>query len=213
VAKAQRGRRDRRRLIPFEPKAFPAITTRTVVLVEGASDQFAVEALAGRQGRDLTAEGIAVVAMGGATNFKRHVEFFGPRGLDVALAGLVDQSEAHFFQRALEAAGLGEDITLTDLERLGFFVCVKDLEDELIRALGPPAVERLLERHGDLHSYRIFQNQPAQRDRTEQARLRRFMGTRGGRKHQYASLLVDELELSRVPEPLDRLLAHIAGSG
>jgi hypothetical protein len=190
---------------------FPAVAIRTVVLVEGASDQFAVEALASRRGRDLTAEGIAVVAMGGATNFKRHVEFFGPRGLDVALAGLVDQSEAHFFQRALEAAGFGDDITLTDLERLGFFVCVKDLEDELIRALGPPAVERLLERHGDLHSYRIFQNQPAQRDRTEQARLRRFMGTRGGRKHQYAPLLVKELDRSRVPEPLDRLLAHVAG--
>ena len=183
------------------------------MLVEGASDQFAVEALAARRGRELTAEGIAVVAMNGATNFKRHLEYFGPRGLDVPLAGLVDQGEAHFFQRALEAAGFGTDITLTDLEGLGFFVCVKDLEDELIRALGPPAVERLLERHGDLHSYRIFQNQPAQRDRTEQARLRRFMGTRGGRKHQYASLLVNELELSRVPEPLDRLLAHMAGSG
>lgn len=169
----------------------------------------AVETLAGRRGRDLAAEGIAVVPMGGATNFKRHLEFFGPRGLDVTLAGLVDQGEARFFQRALEAAGFGEEVTVADLERLGFFVCVKDLEDELIRALGPPAVERVLERQRDLYSYRIFQHQPAQRDRTEQARLRRFMGTRGGRKHQYASLLVNELDLAHVPQPLDRLLDHI----
>ena len=76
-------------------------------------------------------------------------------------------------------------------------------------ALSGLPVERLLERQGDLHSYRIFQNQPAQRDRTEQARLRRFMGTRGGRKHQYAELLVNELDLAHVPAPLVGLLAHI----
>jgi hypothetical protein len=187
----------------------PSAATRIVVLVEGASDQLAVETLAGRRGRDLAAEGVAVVPMGGATNFKRHLDFFGPGGLNVALAGLVDQGEARFFQRALEAAGFGDEVTVEDLERLGFFVCVRDLEDELIRALGPAAVERVLERHGDLYSYRIFQNQPAQRDRTEQARLRRFMGTRGGRKHQYAALLVNELDLGHVPAPLDQLLGHI----
>jgi hypothetical protein len=35
------------------------------------------------------------------------------------------------------------------------------------------------------------------------------MGTRGGRKIRYARLLVDTLELTRVPRPLDRLLAHV----
>lgn len=39
---------------------------RAAVLVEGASDQAAVEALATRRGRDLAAEDVAVVAMGGA---------------------------------------------------------------------------------------------------------------------------------------------------
>ena len=37
-----------------------------VVLVEGLSDQAAVEALAERRGRDLDAEGVAVVPIGGA---------------------------------------------------------------------------------------------------------------------------------------------------
>ena len=41
---------------------------RAVVLVEGVSDQAALEALARRRGRDLAAEGIEIVSMGGATN-------------------------------------------------------------------------------------------------------------------------------------------------
>ena len=188
----------------------PAATTvHTVVLVEGVSDQQAVETLAGRLGRHLAAEGVAVVAMGGATNFRRHLEFFGPHGLNVAVAGLVDAAEARFFERALEATGFRAEVTRPVMESLGFFVCEQDLEDELIRALGPPAVERLLERQGDLHSYRTFQHQPAQREKSEQARLRRFMGTRGGRKHQYASLLVNELDLGEAPEPLRRLLERV----
>jgi hypothetical protein len=186
-------------------------TVETVVLVEGVSDQEAVETLARRRGLDLPAEGIAVIAMGGATNVKRHLEFFGPPGLGVALAGLVDEGEVRVFQRALEAVGFGDEVTRKDMENLGFYVCVRDLEDELIRALGPQAVEHVLEREGDLHSYRTFQKQPAQRERSEQARLRRFMGTRGGRKHQYASLLVNALDLAVVPTPLDKLLAHLSG--
>jgi hypothetical protein len=41
--------------------------------------------------------------------------------------------------------------------------------------------------------------------------LRRFMGTRGGRKIHYARLLVDALDLTRMPRPLDRVLAHVSG--
>ena len=44
---------------------------RTVVLVEGESDQRAVEALAERRGRDLAAEGVSVVPIGGSKNFGR----------------------------------------------------------------------------------------------------------------------------------------------
>ena len=185
----------------------PVVTT--VVLVEGVSDQLAVETLAARLGRDLPAEGIAVVAMGGATNVKRHLEFFGPPGLDVRLAGLVDEGEVRVFQRALERTGHGEELARGDMERLGFYVCVRDLEDELIRALGPPVVEEILDREGDLHAFRTFQKQPEQRERTDQARLRRFMGTRGGRKHHYASVLVNALDLQSVPVPLEKLIAHL----
>jgi hypothetical protein len=34
------------------------------------------------------------------------------------------------------------------------------------------------------------------------------MGTRGGRKIHYATLLVDALDVTEVPRPLDRVLAH-----
>jgi hypothetical protein len=39
---------------------------RSIVLVEGISDQIAVETLAGLQARDLTKEGVVVVPIGGA---------------------------------------------------------------------------------------------------------------------------------------------------
>jgi hypothetical protein len=181
----------------------------TVVLVEGQSDQRAVETLAGRQGRDLDAEGIAVVPMGGATNIGRFLALYGPGGLGLRLAGLCDAAEEGAFRRGLERSGLGARLTRSGMEALGFHTCVADLEDELIRAVGPPTVEDILGAQGDLASFRLFQRQPAQRGRDLQAQLRRFMGTRSGRKFEYARSLVAALDLDRVPRPLDALLAQL----
>ncbi len=61
----------------------PANRLLAVVLVEGISDQLALEALARRRGRDLEAEGIRIVSMGGATTIGRFLERFGPHGSDV----------------------------------------------------------------------------------------------------------------------------------
>ncbi|MDX6483784.1 MAG: hypothetical protein QOE95_1555, partial [Gaiellaceae bacterium] len=80
--------------------------TRAVVLVEGISDQCALEALARRRGRNLEAEGVSVVPIGGAQAIGRFLSHFGPEGLDVRLAGLCDVGEERDFQRALERAGL-----------------------------------------------------------------------------------------------------------
>ena len=153
-----------------------------VVLVEGASDAAAIETLAARRGRDLEAEGVAVVPMGGATNIRHFVDRFGPDGLDLRLAGLCDAGEERLFQTTLERAGFGTDLTRGDMERLGFFVCDRDLEDELIRCLGVAAVEQVVESQRDLASFRILQQQPAQRGWTTEDQLRRFMGTRSGRE-------------------------------
>jgi len=179
------------------------------VLVEGISDKVAIEALAERRGLDLDAEDISVESIGGAQSIGRFVDQFRAHALEGRLAGLVDAAEEPHFRRALERAGLGSDLERSDLERLGFFVCVADLEDELIRALGAAAVERVVEAQGDLGSFRTLQKQPEWRGRSTEEQLRRFMGSGARRKIRYARLLVDVLDLSAVPRPLDRLLAHL----
>ncbi|MFI0423247.1 TOPRIM nucleotidyl transferase/hydrolase domain-containing protein [Spongiactinospora sp. 9N601] len=183
--------------------------THTVVLVEGASDKSAIEALAKRHGRHLMAEGIALLAMGGATNIGKYTARFGPRGRGLRLAGLCDAREEGDFRRSLEHAGLGTDLSRSDLEALGFFVCVADLEDELIRALGTAAVERVVDAGGELSSFRTLQRQLAWRGRSTHDQLRRFMGSGSGRKIRYSGLLVEALDLDRVPRPLDMLLAYL----
>ena len=84
---------------------------RAVLVVEGASDRVAVETLAVRLGRDLAAEGVDVVELGGATNIGRFlVEHL--RDTDgLRLAGLYDAPEERFFARGLERAGLGRSRT------------------------------------------------------------------------------------------------------
>ena len=95
------------------------------------------------------------------------------------------------------------------LGRIGFFVCVADLEDELIRSLGTARVEQVVADQGELGPLRTFSKQPFQRERTRGEQLRRFMGTRSGRKIQYARALAEALDPARVPDPLARLLAFV----
>ncbi len=197
---------------PLDPDAarrlLSAAHARAAILVEGWSDQAALEALARRRGRDLPAEGIVVVPIGGATNVQRFVEALGPRGLGLQLAGLCDVAELRHVRRGLERAGVAGD---AGIDEHGFYACDADLEDELIRALGTTAVERVLGAEDELGSFRRFQDQPAQRGRDLHAQLRRFLGTRAGRKVRYGALLVDALELDRVPPALDLALAHVHG--
>ncbi len=95
------------------------------------------------------------------------------------------------------------------MERLGFYVCVADLEDELIRALGPATVEKVVEAQGELRAFRTLQKQPEWLGRPPEQQLRRFMGSGGSRKIRYARLLVEALDLAQVPRPLERVLAHV----
>ena len=182
---------------------------RAVVLVEGLSDRLAVEVLARRRARDLAADGVAVIAMHGATNLGRYLDRYGPGGLNVRLAGLCDAAEEDYFRRGLRRAGIGAGASRAAMEALGFFVCTLDLEDELIRAVGTAAVERIIAEQGELRSFRTLQRQPAQRGQPVQDQLRRFMSGRSGNKHRYAQLLADAVDLSQVPQPLDGVLARL----
>jgi hypothetical protein len=167
-----------------------------VVLVEGTSDGLAVETLARRRGRDLEAEGVAVVPMAGYGNLPRVLE----QHRRARLAGLYDVGEERHFLRALGR------VDRADLERAGFYACTRDLEDELTRAVGPEGVKRVLAEQGELRSFRTYQKQPAHRDRPLEEQLHGFMWNR---KQRYAVLLVEALDLERVPRPLDRVLMHV----
>lgn len=182
-----------------------AVLLDTVVLVEGNSDRIALLTLAERQGRDLAACGIEVVAMGGITNTRAFALRYGPQGLGVRLAGLYDAPDEAKLRRGLLAAGLAAAHP-EDLPGLGFFKCTVDLEDELIRALGVEAVEAVIESAGEGHSLRLLAGMPAQRGWTREAVLKRFLGSKSGRKSRYAELFVRALDLDLAPVPLTALL-------
>ena len=171
-----------------------------VVLVEGESDRIALQTLALLSGRDLEDEHVIVVPMGGITNIRAHALWFGPRGLGATVHGLYDAPDEPWVRRGLAAAGIV--VPDGDLAAIGFQRCADDLEDELIRALGVPAVERVVEAEGELRSLALLAGMPAQRDWSRAALLHRFIGVRSGRKARYARLLVEALEPDRAPPPL-----------
>lgn len=125
-----------------------------VVLVEGISDQIALETAAVGRGRDLEAERVVIVPIGGAHAIGRFLTRLGPLGTRVRLAGLCDLREEEIFRRGLDVTQVGSPRTRTDMEHLGFYVCINDLEEELIRAVGTAGVEALFDSQGDLASFR-----------------------------------------------------------
>ena len=157
-----------------------------VILVEGVTDRIALEAVAGRLDLDLAET--EIVPIGGAQAIRRAAaEYDGAR-----VVGLCDAGEERWFRRVLGDAT---------------YVCVKDLEDELIRALGPERVEEVVAAQGELETFRNFQNQPAWRGRPVEAQLRRWLQN-GGRQHRYPRRLVEQMEPDEVPRPLVGVLAH-----
>ena len=182
---------------------------RTLILVEGTSDQVAVEVLARRRGRDLAAAGVSVMPIGGAHSIGRVLPGLVAGDPAVRVLGLCDAGEEGAFQRALSRAFNRASVTRDDMEQLGFYVCVADLEDELLRALGVAGAEEVIAAEGDLPSLHSFRRQPYQRERPATAQLRRFFGTQSGRKARYAGAMAAALDLARVPRPLDLLLARL----
>jgi OLD-like protein len=158
-----------------------------VIAVEGVSDRVALELLARRRGRDLGAEGIEIVPIGGAHAISRFVAELPPR---TAVRGLCDAKEEYLFRRVLD------DV----------YVCAPDLEGELFRALGVEAVRALVADAGDLRSFQKFQHQPAQRGRPLEPQLDRWMRSSWRRYNRYLPLLVEALRLDQVPRPLDEVL-------
>lgn len=184
----------------------------TIVLVEGVSDYLALNTLAERRGMKFEEQNIAPVPIGGARNVGQFLNLLGPRGLDVKPCGLCDAGEEPYFRRALERARFGSNLTRSEMEALGFYVCEADLEDELIRCLGVDAVMKVMAAEGDLGAFRTLQKQPAWEDQGEVAQMRRWLGATARRKFRYARLLAEALDLDHVPPPLDGLLIHVSST-
>jgi hypothetical protein len=195
------------------PEALGTGDARAVVLVEGVSDRAALAVLAARRGMDLMGDGIEILSMDGITNIGRFLELLHAPGRHVRVTGLYDEAEERFVLRGLTRVGLlgagTDDRPHCALEALGFYACLPDLEDELIRALGPPAVEGIVEACGDLRSFRTLQRQPAQRSRSLHEQLRRLMGGRSGGKERYAAAMAAAVPLELVPRPLAAVLTRV----
>lgn len=174
------------------------------LLVEGESDRAAVVALAPRFGVDLDAEQITVTVIGGAGNFGRAIAETAALGHRVG--GLYDEKEERFVAGALNRQE-GEDLT-----RQGFFACRPDLELELVRAIGAAGMTPLLERAGELKTFRSFQDQPKYRDAEPLEQLRRYIGANGARKAKFATIMAEDVEFDAVPEPLASLVNWIWGA-
>lgn len=80
--------------------------------------------------------------MGGTMNIGRFAALLGPPGLGLRLAALCDERERPFYERGLQQAGAPNH---------HFFVWLRDLEDELIRAPGTTEVEEIIRADGDPH--------------------------------------------------------------
>jgi hypothetical protein len=160
-----------------------------VILVEGITDRIAVEAVAAKLGRDLARDGIEIVPIGGAQAIRRAVA----EHAEERVVGLCDAPEERWFRRVLGDAT---------------FVCVENLEDELIRALGVDRVEEVVAGEGDLPTFRSFQNQPAWRGRSTASQLLRWMHN-GDRHHRYPPLLIAALEPEQIPRPLAGVLSRV----
>src|SRR6218665_2087582 len=124
----------------------------TLVLVEGDSDAAALQALAGLTGLDLVRHGLQIRPAHGVTNFPRVLREFLQAQPGAGCCGLYDVADVRHVRRALLETGLLDSAQPVGpaLETCGFFACEADLEDELIRALGPEAVQRVIAAEGEL---------------------------------------------------------------
>jgi hypothetical protein len=175
------------------PNELVQVAVKAVVFVEGESDRIAIETLAVRLGRDLSAEGVVVVAVGGAHALERALQT-----LDAErVAGLYDRGEEAAVRRALER---------TAVTSHGFHACDPDLEGELVRSIGPERMLHLVEERGQLAAFRTYQRQPGKRSLSLDAQLHGWLHNW---KVRYAAALVDALDLDRVPPPLAGVLAYV----
>ncbi|HEX2646438.1 MAG TPA: TOPRIM nucleotidyl transferase/hydrolase domain-containing protein [Candidatus Dormibacteraeota bacterium] len=182
---------------------------RTIVVVEGITDQLALTLAARRMGRDLEAESVSVVPIHGAHAIGRFLRQLAAEEPRAKLAGLYDEGEEEVIRAALEREGYGQDLDRSRLEGIGFFACASDLEDELFRAAGEVTLSRLIEREGDARPWHSFRHQHAWHGRPMDQQFRRFIRSVSERNSRYVRAIVETIDISRLPRPLGLLLDYV----
>ena len=182
---------------------------RTIVLVEGVTDELALRLAARRSGRDLEAEGVSIIPINGAHAISRFLQQLAAEKPGARLAGLYDEGEEDVIRAALERAGYGPNLDRGHLEGVGFFACIADLEEELIRAAGETTLSRLIQLEGDAQPWRTFRSQQAWHGRPVDQQFRRFIRSVSERNSRYIRAIVESMDPSRLPRPLRLLLDYV----
>jgi putative ATP-dependent endonuclease of the OLD family len=182
-----------------------AFFARNVVLVEGYSDRLALLTLARRKERDLDAEGTTVLSLEGGSGVGAFISLLGPNGLRLAVSGFCDSDKESKWIGALAAAG-AKVTNRVELNALGFFVCERDLEDELVKALGVSSAQSLIAKEGEAKAFQKFVTQPAYASMTTEDQLRKFFQKD---KVRWTPLLVEALDLSTFKGALGDAISHV----
>jgi predicted ATPase len=175
---------------------------KKIMFVEGPSDHLAILALAKKKNLSLDSLGVSIVTLNGAGILTWYLKLFGPSGFGLSLCGLCDSDHLSEWSKVLEGAGLGTNLSQATMEAIGFFVCVRDLEDELIKALGLAKVIQIIDQIGDNGAWNIFCQQPKNKGLSQAEQLHAFLTKR---KVLYAPLLVSKLSTT-IPRPLEEVL-------
>lgn len=185
----------------------------TWVLLEGTSDVAAIRALRAARGISPENETCVLVDMGGATNIRRHLDAVVAQHPRPRVVGLCDEREAPYFVRALGvhhmSLGIRDLPTLATMPGHGFQVCRRDLEDELMRALGVEGTRAVIDDLDLGSTFEAFTRQVAWQGRPVWDQLRRFGTTTSGRKELLAGALAAALDIGSTPPPLAALLASM----
>ena len=182
------------------------------MLLEGASDVAALQAASERASLGLGDAGVRLIDMGGATNVRRHLVDAARAPTKPRVLGMCDIKEGSFFVRALRE--LDCDVSSVDeLPRWGFQLCDRDLEDELLRALGSDGVRQVFDGLGLSGRFATFTRQPAWAARDFHEQARRFAGVASGRKEVMAAALAAALDPEALPSPLRQLLDDVVRGG
>jgi predicted ATP-dependent endonuclease of OLD family len=173
------------------------------MFVEGPSDRLAILSLAKKNNLSLDSLGVSVIALNGAGILTWFLKLFGPTGFQLPVCGICDLDHLSQWSKVLENLGLGKSLSRSEMEKIGFFVCDRDMEDELVKALGDAAVLQAIDENGDTQDWNVFCQQPNNKTLARAAQIRAFLAAK--RKVIYAPILVSKLSAT-VPRPLQQVL-------